>query len=194
MSQPPDHAIINSMISLQSIFRAASLATATLALVACTTARQAPPPRPATTATPTPAAPPAPAPAPVQRDESWMDASRTPGDWTYGPNGAETRALYAAPDGTSLFAIVCTADKALWLVRPASAEAQALMKVRTETTERLLAVETHGGSLMARLSPRDPLLDAMAISKGRFAIETPGMATLYLPSWAEVTRVIEDCR
>ena len=33
-----------------------------------------------------------------------------------------------------------------------------------------------------------------AFSKGRFAIETPGLATLYVPSYPEITRVIEDCR
>ncbi len=41
---------------------------------------------------------------------------------------------------------------------------------------------------------RDPILDAMALTKGRFAIEAQGTQTLYIPAWAEVTRVIEDCR
>ena len=180
------------MISRHAIFRAAPLAAAVLALVACSTERQTPMPRPTPSPSPQPTT--APAPAPIAKEASWMDMARTPGDWTYAPNGAETRALYAAPDGTSLFAIVCTADKSMWLIRPATASAQALLKVRTETADRLLATEARSGSLMARLSPRDPLLDAMAISKGRFAIETPGMATLYVPSWAEATRVIEDCR
>ena len=44
------------------------------------------------------------------------------------------------------------------------------------------------------LAPDDPLLDAMAITKGRFAVAAPGEPTLYLPAWAEVSRVIEDCR
>jgi hypothetical protein len=34
----------------------------------------------------------------------------------------------------------------------------------------------------------------MAYSRGRFAVEINGLPTLYLPSWAEVGRVIEDCR
>ena len=46
----------------------------------------------------------------------------------------------------------------------------------------------------AGLPARDPLLDAMAFSKGRFAVEVAGLPTLYLPSWIEVSRVIEDCR
>jgi hypothetical protein len=34
----------------------------------------------------------------------------------------------------------------------------------------------------------------MAFSKGRFAIEAGSAPPLYLPSWPEVTRVVEDCR
>jgi hypothetical protein len=49
-------------------------------------------------------------------------------------------------------------------------------------------------SIVARLPAQDPLLDAMAFSKGRFALEVAGLQTLYVPSWAEITRVIEDCR
>ena len=40
----------------------------------------------------------------------------------------------------------------------------------------------------------DNFLDAMAFSRGRFAVETAGLPTLYVPSWPEVSRVIEDCR
>ena len=71
------------------------------------------------------------------------------------------------------------------------------MIVRTETVDRTLAVvstSNQAAVIEARLAANDPLLDAMAISKGRFAIEVPGQAALFVPSWAEVTRVIEDCR
>ena len=46
----------------------------------------------------------------------------------------------------------------------------------------------------AELGVRDPALDAAAFSRGRFALETAGLVTLYLPSWPELSRVIEDCR
>ncbi len=72
-----------------------------------------------------------------------------------------------------------------------------MMRIRTETTARsILANPVPGQSnlIAVRLRGSDPLLDAMAITKGRFAVETGGLQTLYLPAWAEVTRVIEDCR
>jgi hypothetical protein len=49
-------------------------------------------------------------------------------------------------------------------------------------------------SLVARLAAGDRLLDAMAYTKGRFAVEAGGMEALYVPAWPEVVRVIDDCR
>ena len=68
------------------------------------------------------------------------------------------------------------------------------MRVRTETEQRILTGSRQGGALVVELPANDPLLDAMAITRGRFAIEPTGAPGLYIPAWAEVTRVIEDCR
>ena len=40
----------------------------------------------------------------------------------------------------------------------------------------------------------DGTFDKIAFSRGRFAIEAPGAAPIAVPGWAEVSRVIEDCR
>ena len=65
----------------------------------------------------------------------------------------------------------------------------------TTSTRRLLALAADpvAGASVA-LAVRDPLLDAMAFSRGRFMLEVAGFPALYLPAWAEVGRVIEDCR
>lgn len=68
------------------------------------------------------------------------------------------------------------------------------MTVRTSETARALTAVPVAGGAGVTLAARDPLLDAMAFSRGRFAVEVPGSAPLYIPSWAEVSRVIEDCR
>jgi len=71
------------------------------------------------------------------------------------------------------------------------------MTIRPETATRTLSAAPDGAAdpqLVAELPARDPLLDAMALSKGRFAVAVEGAAPLILPSWAEVSRVIEDCR
>lgn len=71
---------------------------------------------------------------------------------------------------------------------------KATMTVRTQSQTRAFAVAPHAGALSVSLPARDPLLDAMAFTRGRFAIETTGMPPLYVPSWTEVSRVVEDCR
>ena len=45
-----------------------------------------------------------------------------------------------------------------------------------------------------RLSAYDPLLDAMAFSRGRFLVSSGSDAVVAIPSWPEVARAIEDCR
>jgi hypothetical protein len=48
--------------------------------------------------------------------------------------------------------------------------------------------------LIADLQATDPLLDAIAFSRGRFATAAAGAPMVAVPAWPETTRVIEDCR
>jgi hypothetical protein len=60
-----------------------------------------------------------------------------------------------------------------------------------------LAAGSGGGqppAIVAQLSARDPRLDQIAFSRGRFLVDVAGQPRLVLPSWPEVARVIEDCR
>ena len=83
------------------------------------------------------------------------------------------------------------------LIRPGSGEGQVPMTIQTATVNRTLSAQAEPGPppmIALTLPSRDPVLDAMAFSRGRFAVETAGLPTLYVPSWTEVSRVIEDCR
>ncbi|MGB3740170.1 MAG: hypothetical protein WA948_12565 [Pontixanthobacter sp.] len=162
----------------------------------------------------TPAAPPAPAPAPVvtrpappplvvvPQYDNWLDAPQTPGDWRYSNSGSLSYATFGLAGEGARFGIECRGDtNRIRLVRASSSDAGATMNaplvIRTETATRAVPATSEQAAtsqLAADMQPRDPLLDAMALSRGRFAIETAGMETLYLPAWPEVTRVIEDCR
>ena len=67
--------------------------------------------------------------------------------------------------------------------------------IRASAMTRTLVLRDVGtGGIGAVLAANDPLLDAIAFSRGRFVIEQPGRAPLVLPAWAEIERVIEDCR
>lgn len=68
------------------------------------------------------------------------------------------------------------------------------MTVRTSTTARSLTVRSTGAEMAVTLAATDPILDAMGYSRGRFVVDLPPLAPLVVPSWAEVQRVVEDCR
>ncbi len=170
-----------------------------MAALGCAALAACVPPPPAPTPTPTPAPTPAPAPAPVPTPTplpgttTWMDAPQTPGDWYYQAGAAR----FGPPQSEALLVMRC--DRAAGVVEVARSGnvAATQMAIRTETMERGVAAAPAGGPLptvVARIPGRDPLLDAMAFSKGRFAVEVAGLTTLYVPSYPEVTRVIEDCR
>jgi hypothetical protein len=98
------------------------------------------------------------------------------------------------------FEIMCSAGKKQVTLRRAGiATTQDQFVVTTTTTSRPLPVAPGSDSgwlgwVSTSVSPRDPLLDAIAFSRGRFRVEVAGQPPLYLPSWPEISRVIEDCR
>lgn len=151
----------------------------------------APPARPASTPAPT-------VEVPSPSFDNWMDAPQTPGDWFYRRSGTTTVALFGTAGTDARFALTCKlSGRTITLARAGTASGAVPMRIRTETADRVLSAQPSGGelpSIIASVAATDPILDAMAFSKGRFAVETAGQSTLYLPSWPEVTRVIEDCR
>lgn len=172
-----------------------------LALVACVPATPPPAPAPASIARPVPSGPAPSQPPQALRSDDWIDAALTAGAWRYNDYGAGMgkRALFADPDNTFYFSLSCATGpdgvNVQFTRTGRPAKRYLSMTIRTETAQRTLSAERFGSELIiAGVPAADPLLDAMALSKGRFAVEVEGEATLYLPSWAEVSRVIEDCR
>ncbi len=167
-----------------------------LALVLVTACVPQPEPTPPVQVRPTPA--PAPTPTPAPAPANWMDAPSSSGDWYYRNEGARSLALFGGRNTEAEFIMRCERGSAtVVLSRASESAAPVAMRIRTETAERVVTAAPDGGALpyvYASLPARDRLLDAMALSKGRFAVEVAGTPTLHLPSWAEVSRVIEDCR
>ena len=173
---------------------ALSLLALSLTLAACVPATRAPAPTtmppPPTVARPAPATPP-----PVVQaipSDNWMDTPATPGDWRYARQDGSSVAEFLSPGNERLAAIYCGSDRQVTIAVYGAGSGP--MTIRTETATRTQAATASGMFTRTQLSARDPLLDAMALSKGRFAVEVDGSVPLYLPSWAEVSRVIEDCR
>ena len=157
------------------------------ALSACAE-RVIPPSAPATTP------PPRAEPRPVPTATAWADLPATPGDWRWSMQGGESVARFA---GNRLVMRCEPGIHAIHIERSepgGSPVAATPLIIRTQTMTRSLSAVPQAGVLVATLGARDPLLDAMAFSRGRFAVEASGLPQLRVPSWTEVSRVIEDCR
>lgn len=173
--------------------RAKSILLALLPVSACVAPPAAPPP-------PVAPPPPAPAPKPVPLAADWRDWARTPGDWRYGATTTGTIATYAQAAGKPVLSLTCDRNAHQITLATTGTTATA-MTIRTTSVTRALAgrllADTGAAGpiiLAATLPATDPLLDAMAFSRGRFVVEQAGAQPVVLPAWAEVGRVIQDCR
>lgn len=129
----------------------------------------------------------------------WADLPRTAGDWTYRQDAGNSGAIFASPAGEPLLVVDCnptTRQVILTRSSPNLPQRQLRMEVLTETASRTADASraTAGTSAGLVLNATDPLLDAIAFSRGHFAVGLSGSAPLYPPSYPEITRVIEDCR
>ena len=172
---------------------------ALLALAACVPSppEPTPAPAPAPAPAPTPTPPPAPLPPPPSAG-NWNDRPQTPGDWTYRTTATGSTALFGQPGAEARLTLNCrAAARTVELSVFGAGAAAGPIVVRTETRDAQLGGQLLGGEIpgvAASIAAHDSLLDAMAFSRGRFAIEAAGLPALYVPSYPEVTRVIEDCR
>lgn len=139
---------------------------------------EAPPPAPWPVA-PTPT--PAPLPTPTQ---GWEDRAVNAGAWRY-DTASRTAAFVPSGSVNPLLTMACSGGS----IRMTSA---LVGNVSLRTSAGTDQIRFDGGS--ASLPSRDPRLDRIAFSRGRFALETPGGGALTLPVQSEIGRVIEDCR
>ncbi|MCZ8019360.1 hypothetical protein [Novosphingobium sp.] len=172
-------------------------AVAALLLAGC--AARTPPPAPAPVASPEPAPAPSPAPPPPPRPAGdWREAPITPGTWRWSMVDGQSTARFAQPGLTPLVELTCLRDRGVVRLAHAGEATMPvpLVLVTTSGTFPLLSDPAAGtAKQVAVLIPaRDRSLDALAFSRGRFAIEVTGLSPSYLPAWPEVARVIEDCR
>lgn len=158
-------------------------------LAAACVAPKAPPPSP-----PPPAPKPVVAPPASPPVADWRDAPLTPGTWRYTRGKDGSIAAYGTdPAAPVLVAQCAVAGRELSFYRPG--ETQAGGPATLTTSYGAQAVPTGGimGGIGWRMQARDPALDRIAFSRGRFMVEGIG-SRLILPVWGEIGRVIEDCR
>ena len=133
---------------------------------------------------------------PTQPGADYSIAVPIAGSWTYATttdgSAATFRNLSAAPQLT----VRCIrATRRVSIAKPASAPAASLT-LWTSNASRVVPASFDPTTAMIsiQLAAYDPLLDALAFSRARFAVVAAGSPPLVLPAWPEIARVIEDCR
>ena len=153
-----------------------------------------PPPAPKTVSGPPRAAAMAPAPALTGDVNDWP---LTPGDWTYSRDSRGSVGQFGASGRRAMLSLRCDMQtRRVTLLREASAPAQHMV-IRTSSMTKQLPAQLTDGTLAyvaAEIMSNDPILDAMAFSRGRILVEAEGQQPVILPSWAEIARIVEDCR
>ena len=104
-----------------------------------------------------------------------------PGQWSYFPTATGSVAAY----GSAISLRCDRTTRTVTITRPG--EAPAALTIATSSVTRALPV---GGRLLAN----DPLLDAIAFSRGRFLVSGGSGPVVAIPTWPEAARSIEDCR
>jgi hypothetical protein len=118
------------------------------------------------------------------------------GNWVYSASASGSDARFMDASSREQLTIRCTrATRTVSLVKPAAAGTTNLA-VWTSSSARTLPATFDAGTASAtsQLPAFDAFLDAIAYSRGRFGVAVPGGVPLVLPPWAEVGRVVEDCR
>ena len=118
------------------------------------------------------------------------------GSWTYKamPGGSEAR--FIDTGGTARLMIRCTKMSRQVNISHTSAISAPSIFVWTSSASRNVPArfEANAMRVTADLSAFDPLLDAIAFSRGRVAVVMAGGSPLVVPAWPEAARTIEDCR
>jgi hypothetical protein len=182
------YSVIMRIISIPQI-----LPLALLALAGCSPA----PPEPAPAPEPVkPVAAQAPAPTPLEGD--WIDWPITPGTWVYRTDARGSLALFGEAGRDAIFIIRCDRSRRQLIIsRTGSVGDGAIMRLRASAGQASYPVANSGGTpayAAISVSPGDIMMDRIAYSRGRFAVETGGLQSLAIPVWPEFSRVVEDCR
>jgi hypothetical protein len=119
-----------------------------------------------------------------------------PGTWTYtaGADGGE--AVFTDSSNQPQLSLRCVRSiRRVVLSRPASA-ASPMLGVWSSTASKSwpATFDPATARLSAQIANWDPVLDAIAYSRGRFAVAAAGQAPLVVPDWADISRIVEDCR
>jgi hypothetical protein len=132
--------------------------------------------------------------APAITDQS--NARIADGSWTHSMTASGSEAQFRSAGGQPLLVLACLRQTRQVTITRQAAGAAPFLQVWTSSLGRnlLASFNPATGRLTATLGAQDPLLDALAMSRGRIAVGISGQPATVAPAWAEISRIVEDCR
>jgi len=127
----------------------------------------------------------------------WPDWPVEAGDWVYRRDDRGSVALFGPVGQNAIITLRCDRARGRVYLARAAAGPPAKMVIRSSSMMKEFAASPTGATppyLAAEIMPGAPILDAMAFSRGRIALEVEGQKAIAIPSWAEIARIAEDCR
>lgn len=118
------------------------------------------------------------------------------GGWTYNATADGSEAQFTASTGYGQLWLHCTrATRRVSIARLATIAAPSVDVWTSSATRKVASsFSPSSGRLTIEFENYDPLLDAIATSRGRIGFSIGSEPALVVPAWADVARVIEDCR
>ena len=126
----------------------------------------------------------------------WRTGPLAAGSWAYRGLADGSEAVFTDARVAPRVVVKCSRPTRVITLTVASAVPASAITVATSETQRTIPASFNAQSfqIIAQIAGNDAVLDAMAFSRGRFALSVVGGATLVVPAWPEVARSIEDCR
>jgi hypothetical protein len=118
------------------------------------------------------------------------------GDWNYRATADGSEAVFDNASAIPQLWAHCTRATRRVTIAKAAGGAAPFLNVWTSSVTQSVASSFNPltGRLTMEFDANDPLLDAIASSRGRVGFSIAGQPALVVPAWAEAARVIEDCR
>lgn len=118
------------------------------------------------------------------------------GNWTYAATPTGTEARFVNASGNPQLWLQCTRATRRVSIARMTTGAAPFLTVWTSSLTRQVPASFNPATmrLTIDLATFDPLLDAIVSSRGRVGYTVGAQPPLVVPPWAEVARVIEDCR
>ena len=128
---------------------------------------------------------------PLANVDAYRAMPIAPGAWTLRLSAGSSEASYGVQGSAARLTLRCDlVARRVRISRPD--RPSGAITIITSSLTRTLAAP-------GEVTVYDPLLDAIAFSRGRFVVTTPASTAavsdaLAIPAWPEAARIVEDCR